>query len=115
MRPNQEPENDTSLDRVLKQWVVDDAVPPRFQEGVWKRIADADGRSAMGFWSALVGILESALPRPKVACTYLSALLLLGIAGGSMVAQKQNHRLEASLGSRYLQTIDPYQPGGPSQ
>lgn len=115
MKPNEESGNDRKLDAVLKEWVVDAPIGPRFQEEVWKRIARADPGTATGLWASLKGLLESALPQPKVAYSYLLALLLIGMAAGSVVAQKRNHRLDASLGSRYLQTIDPYQtaPPGP--
>ena len=59
--------------------------------------------------------MEVVLPQPKVAYSYIAALLVLGVAGGSWAAQKQNDRLDALLGSRYLQTINPYQAALPDQ
>jgi len=115
MSPIEESGNDRALDAVLKEWGVQAAVPPRFQENVWKRIARADLKPTPGIWAYLMNLMESALPRPKVAYSFLAALVLLGTATGSLVAQKQNHRLEASLGSRYLQTIDPFQAAVPDQ
>ncbi|MGH7870270.1 MAG: hypothetical protein ACREP9_22165 [Candidatus Dormibacteraceae bacterium] len=115
MSSTQKSEHEPALDAVLKEWVVEAPLPPCFQESVWKRIARTDLKPMPGFWASLGGLVESALPRPKVAYSYLTALLLLGMAAGSLVAQKQNHRLEASLGSRYLQTIDPFQAVVPDQ
>lgn len=110
MKPNQESENDKPLDKVLGQWVVDAPLPARFQEQVWQRISRAEARQpATSLATLLTSIIEVALPQPKFACLYLAALLILGVAGGSWAAQRQNSRLDASLGSRYLQSIDPYQ------
>jgi len=53
--------------------------------------------------------MEVALPQPKFAYSYVAALLLLGIVAGSWAAQRETSRLDAVLGSRYVQSIDPYQ------
>lgn len=109
MKPNPDHENDRGLDKVLKQWTVDAPLPPRFQEQVWKRIARTETRPAPAFWASLRHLMEVALPQPKFAFSYIAALLLLGIVGGSWAAQREANRLDATLGSRYLQSIDPYQ------
>jgi len=115
MKPNQEPEKDRALDKVLGQWTVEASLPPRFQELVWRRIAQAEARPAPGFWAALTRVMEVVLPQPKFAYSYVAALLILGVAAGSWAAQKQNNRVESSLGTRYLQSIDPYQPASPGR
>jgi len=115
MKPSHESEADGSLTQVLRQWVVDDPLPPHFQEGVWQRIGGTRRQEASGLWASLVRRLEVVLPQPRVAYSYVAALLLLGVIAGSWTAQKQNSRLEASLGSRYLQSIDPFQPPSPDR
>ena len=110
MITNQPSEKDGDLDQVLKQWSVDAPLPPRFQEQVWNRIAGAEAEPevAIGFWTWVRRIVEANLPRPKFAYAYIAILLLLGVVSGTWAAQRQANRLNADLGSRYVQSVDPY-------
>lgn len=110
MKANQEPQADPVLDKTLKQWVVEAPLPPRFQEQVWARIGRAEPalEPGMTFWSLLRRLVELNLPRPQFAYSYAAALLLLGVASGAWAAQRQISRLNAALGSRYVQSVDPY-------
>jgi hypothetical protein len=107
MKPNQ-PENDEPLRQALRQWTVDTPLPPRFQEEVWRRIARAEAMPQTTFWTRLFGLAQMALPR-KLAYSYAAILLLLGVVGGAWAAQRETNRLDTVLGSRYVQSIDPYQ------
>jgi hypothetical protein len=109
MKPNQEPEDARSLNKVLGQWVVDAPLPPRFQDRVWQRIERAETRPATPFRTSLARFVEAILPRPRFAYSCAAILLVLGTVAGAWAAQAQNTRTQASLGSRYLQSIDPYQ------
>jgi len=100
--------NDEALDRQLRAWVVDAPLPPGFQDQVWRRIARAGEKPAPAFWSRLSGLLEGLLSRPRVASAYIAVLLALGITAGLLAAQKENNRLDATLGSHYVQSVDPY-------
>jgi hypothetical protein len=108
MNTNQTPENDEALRKVLRQWTVDVPLPPRFQERVWQRIARAETRPAPARWHDLWRLIEVVLPRPKVAVAYLSVLLMLGLAAGSLSAQIKTRRMDSELSVRYVQSIDPY-------
>jgi hypothetical protein len=110
MKAKQESEENAVLDRLVKEWVVQEPLPLRFQEQVWARIERAEVEPEPSFWSLVARTLAAALERPKVACSYVSLLLVIGIAFGVWEAQRQNSELEASLGSRYLQSVDPFQP-----
>lgn len=96
------------MDKILKRWVVDAPLPPRFQEQVWKRIARTEARPARTVWASLRHLMEVALPQPKFAYSYVAALLVLGVVAGSWAAQRETNRLEAALGSRYVQSVDPF-------
>ena len=111
MKPNHQSENDEQLHEALRQWIVDTPLPPRFQEQVWQRIARAETKpqTTITFWAWLLHFVEVNLPRPKVAYSYVAILLLFGVVGGAWAAQRQTNRLDAALGSRYVQSIDPYQ------
>jgi hypothetical protein len=54
-------------------------------------------------------LTEVVLPQPKFAYSYVAALLVLGVVIGSWAAQRETSRLSAALGSRYVQSVDPYQ------
>ena len=107
MKPNQIPEDNESLGRVLRQWKVDAPLPPRFQEQVWQRIAWAEAQPAPTLWVSFARWLELTLPRPRFAFSYVAVLLAVGVAAGSLAAQVRTSRLETDLSTRYVQAIDP--------
>jgi hypothetical protein len=102
-------EKNEPLDRALRAWKVDAALPPRFQEAVWRRIAQAEILPATSwvrrFWPAI----EAALRRPALAVSYVVVLLMAGLSIGIAQARKESARVDAGLGARYVQSIDPYQ------
>ncbi len=105
------PAGEEGLDAVLRQWNVEAELPPRFQEQVWQRIARAEARRGpdwAGAWARLIAVV---LPRPGVAVSYVAALLLLGVTAGSLAAQIKSQHLQAALGLRYVQSLDPYRAG----
>jgi hypothetical protein len=112
---NQEFENDPSLNRLLSRWRVDSQPPPGFKEQVWRRVERGERRPEPNVRTLLARWLEVALPRPRFAYSYAALLLACGVAAGAWTAQVQNTRMTASLGSRYLQSIDPYQPVSPTR
>jgi len=107
MNTNQNPEKDP-IDGLVRQWSVPKALPPGFQEQVWQRIAQANRKTTPSAWSSLWALLNEFLPRPTIAAAYLALILGLGVAAGSKAAQAKTGRLEAELGRRYVQSIDPY-------
>lgn len=110
MKPNQEPGTDRALDKAMKQWVVDPPLPPRFQEQVWQRIGRVEARpqTATTLWALLRRVIETNLSGPKLAYSYVAILVLLGVVGGAWAAQRETNRLDGALGSRYVQSLDPY-------
>lgn len=114
MQSNPDPQrNDLSFDKVLKLWTVDDSLPPRFRDQVWRRIARAETRPALGFGVWLGDLIAVVLPQPKVACGYLTVLLILGLVVGSWAGQRQTSRLDAVLGVHYVQSVDPFRKPAP--
>src|SRR6266699_1184631 len=109
MNSTPQSEFDTSLREALGQWVVDTPLPPRFQEHVWQRIARQQRVAPPNLRSVLLHWIEAMLPKPKLAFAYLTALLAAGGVAGSLAAQRENSRMGAALGSRYLQSVDPFQ------
>jgi len=106
-RPSENPEPFRTL---LLEWKVTTPLPPRFAEGVWRRIDRTGVKPSL--WDALQHWLSTALPRPAVAVAYVTVLLVAGVAAGYMQARNETVRLKGELGSRYVQSVDPYQKPG---
>jgi hypothetical protein len=106
-------ENPEPLRRTLREWRVTEPLPPRFQEGVWRKIQQAEAgaapATATAGWTLFKAWLAAAVPRPAVAVAYLSVLLVAGMAAGYRQARQVTAHLDNELGSRYVQSVDPYQ------
>lgn len=105
MNPNDS--NDKALSRALQEWKVDAALPPRFEEGVWRRIERAEGTESV--WRLALQRITAALARPSLATGYVTVVLLIGAGAGYWKAQTVNARADESLSARYVQMVDPYQ------
>jgi hypothetical protein len=112
---NQEAENAEPLREILCSWTVETALPPRFHEQVWQRIARSEAHQQGGAWDVFVSWLQLLLGRPKVALSYVTVLLALGAATGSWMAQVESSRADQALGTRYVQSVDPYQAAALNQ
>jgi len=106
-RPSENPEPFRTL---LREWKVTTPLPPRFAEGVWRRIDRTGVKPSL--WDALQHWLSTALPRAAVAVAYVTVLLVAGVAAGYMQARNETVRLKGELGTRYVQSVDPYQKPG---
>jgi hypothetical protein len=109
MNGNKHTDNDAALSAVLRDWRVSTALPPRFQEQVWQRIARREPLPAMTPWAMLLNWIGQAMARPSLAASYLTVLLAAGLIGGYWHAQLEKTRTAETLGSRYVQMVDPYQ------
>ncbi len=108
-RPSENPE---PFRKLLREWRVTTPLPPRFAEGVWRRIERTRVAVKLSLWDALQHWLSTALPRPAVAVAYVTVLLVAGVAAGYMQARNETVRLKGELGTRYVQSVDPYQKPG---
>jgi len=112
MKTNDPSENDETLSRVLHEWPVKTKLPPQFREQVWARIEKSAPSSEvslrLSLRLSLQNWIESILPRPKVAFSYVAALLLIGTVAGFWEAKARGNRDDAALSSRYVQSVDPY-------
>src|SRR2546426_466480 len=97
------------LNRLLKGWRVSTPLPPRFQEKVWRRIESAEDRRRVHPGELIRRWVESIVPRPAVAASYIGILLVLGFVGGMWQAQEHNARTQQTIERKYVQSIDPYQ------
>lgn len=112
MKNNEPANHDEALRKVLKEWRTDAALPPRFQETVWKRIECAKrvaAPSAPSVWAVIAHWIGTALPRPVLATAYLAVLLAVGVTAGWAQARQETARVKGELGERYIRVLDPYQ------
>src|SRR5436189_6392115 len=82
MKTNEPGNHDEALRKVLKEWRTNAALPPRFQEAVWRRIERAEpapAPTAPSVWAVIAHWIETVLPRPALAIAYVAVLLSVGV------------------------------------
>lgn len=100
-------EDDAKLSELLREWKVEVTLPPRFQDGVWRRIERTATRPNL--WHALTHWVESTFNRPALAVSYVAVLLFVGLTSGYLRVQDQTAQAEARWRTAYVQSVDPYQ------
>ncbi|MDE3067542.1 MAG: hypothetical protein KGJ60_08320 [Verrucomicrobiota bacterium] len=93
--------DDTQLSALLRQGRVSPALPPRFQENVWRRIEEAEAPQISGSW---LDRFASLVLRPRFACATVAALMLAGVLLGARQGA-QAARQEAQ--ARYVALVAP--------
>ena len=92
--------NDAKLSGLLRESRVSPALPPRFQENVWRRIEDAEAPASGSWLEALVALIL----RPRFAYATVAALMFAGILLGAYSgAQTARHDAE----TRYVESVAP--------
>ena len=101
--PNLEAEN-VKLGALLRESRAMPPLPPRFQEGVWRRIENAEmpaRATARGGW---LDRLAAAALRPRLALATVVVVILAGAWLGAHEAAQAAHR---DAQSRYLAAVAP--------
>lgn len=98
------------LRSVLKDWAVEEPLPARFEEGVWRRIEVLEAQKVQsGFgWRSLRGWISNLLPRPAMATAYVCALLVAGAGLGWARAQHEAAQVDTRLRDQYVKVVDPF-------
>jgi hypothetical protein len=95
---------DEKLGTFLRTSRTSPALPPRFQENVWRRIEDAEAPVASGRTATWLEALVALVLRPRFAYAAVAALMLGGILlGAHSGAQTARHDAEA----RYVASVAP--------
>ena len=97
------------LSDVLKEWHIDTTPPPRFREGVWRRIAvsqESHGTRSR-FWASLVFHWENLTRKPVGVVACLSLFTAVGIGFGLWHAQAFTLRAETAWQNAYFQSVSP--------
>ena len=108
---NSEPGKDP-LAACLQAWAVKGPLPPRFQEGVWSRIARVEVEEARLPLMVWLQRLSTAFARPALATSYLAVLAASGLLLGHWQVHHQTENWDRQLQARYVQAIDPFGPSG---
>ena len=96
------------LHQALSVWRVREALPPRFGERVWQRIAREEAERPQGLWAQWMERMSVAMSRPALAVGYVTVLLVAGLLAGYWQARADNARVSNELGARYVQMITPH-------
>jgi hypothetical protein len=104
-------DDDARLRALLKECKVVATLPPRFQEQVWRRIARREQQPSVWFSlrASLTHWINTMLPRPALAVSYVAVLLVVGASVGWAQARQEKARVSGEMSLRYVQTVDPYQ------
>lgn len=99
---------DEALHQLLQTWRTEPSLPPRFQEGVWRRISILE--ETWPAWSALDVLWRwlEALRRPALASAYLAVLVAAGAGLGYWKSERYVQQTEQSWRAAYLQSVNPY-------
>lgn len=108
MKNSQPGNHDDPLHQVLQEWRPDASLPPGFQEQVWQRIERAQAPAAPSVWAVVTHWVETVLPRPALAASYLAVLLIVGGTAGWAQAHQETAHVRDELGQRYVRVLDPY-------
>lgn len=101
MNPPPAPNSDPELSKLLRAAHPAPSLPPRFQEGVWRRLERSERPIPTVAW---VDRLIATLFRPAYASLGLAAVLLAGVWTGSRGDAIQGRRTEQA---RYLAAVSP--------
>lgn len=101
MNPSPAPNSDPELSNLLRRAHAAPSLPPRFQEGVWRRLERSQQPSPPVAWFEL---LVGRLFRPAYASIGLAAVMFAGGWLGSHGAEVEGRRTEQA---RYLAAVSP--------
>jgi hypothetical protein len=102
-----EDSGDEKLGRLLRGWQVDAPLPPRFQEGVWRRIGAEETAPATRGW--LPDWLVVLFARPAYATVFATFLIVVGVSLGFWRADRDAARVDHQLSQRYVASVNPYE------
>lgn len=101
MNENSHLPEDPQLGALLREARTSPALPPRFQQNVWRRIENAEASAKPVSWlDALAGLVL----RPRYAMAFATAILLLGALAGTLQGC-QVARQDAQM--NYLASVAP--------
>jgi hypothetical protein len=101
MKENHNSSADPQVSALLHAARVSPALPPRFQQNVWRRIEDAEAPAPVSWLEAFAALIL----RPRFAVAAATVLLLAGISAGTLEG-RQLARHDAQM--NYLAAVAPH-------
>jgi hypothetical protein len=92
---------DPKLSALLRESRATSALPPRFQQNVWRRIEDAEAPAKSESW---LDSLAALILRPRLA---LATLAVLVFAGGLLGAYDGSQTARHDAQARYVASVVP--------
>jgi len=102
--PDSAEASDAKLGALLRASRVSPELPPRFQEGVWRRIEEADAPVKSTAGIAWLDALVALVLRPRLA---LATATVLIIAGALLGVRDGNQMAHQDAQARYLAMVAP--------
>ncbi|MGB8369818.1 MAG: hypothetical protein ACLPYZ_09060 [Limisphaerales bacterium] len=96
--------DDARLGALLRRSLVSPALPPRFQEGVWRRIEEAAAPAKSTGGIAWLDALVTLVLRPRFA---LATATVLIVAGALLGVRNGNKLAHQDAQARYLAAVAP--------
>jgi len=97
--------NDARLGTLLRASRVSPTLPPRFQEGVWRRIEEADAPAPSNGGFTWLDALAALVLRPRFA---LATATVLIVAGALLGVREGSQMVKQDAQARYLATVAPH-------
>jgi len=104
MKNRVQPPDDARLRSLLRQARPSPALPPRFQESVWRRIERAEAPSESVSLADWLDRAAAWLLRPRLALAGVAAMLVVGIFIGVLQGSSLAHD---QAKQRYLTAVSP--------
>ena len=105
MNPETPPDDHLKLRAILREAHQPPELPPRFQEGVWRRLARIETKAEITTQPTWFGELVARLLRPAMASLGIASVMLLGAWLGVQNGKLEKGRAEQS---RYLTSVSPF-------
>jgi hypothetical protein len=96
--------DDARLSALLRASRTAPVLPPRFQEGVWRRIEKAEAPAGSTGGIAWIDALATRMLRPRLA---LATVAVLIVAGALLGVRDGNQTAKQDAQARYLAAVAP--------
>jgi hypothetical protein len=96
--------SDARLGALLRESRVSPALPPRFREGVWRRIEEAEVPAPATGGITWLDALTALVLRPRFA---LAAAAVLIVAGATLGVREGSQMAKQDAQARYLAAVAP--------